>query len=93
MLFNCSRGIVQLPIVFEKRERPWFEKIEKCFPFFIRRKTLSFDKVAFLVWPELNFLWLVFHIVTKHGKIRKVNSRNLFSWKQTCPKIYFFSLK
>jgi hypothetical protein len=55
MLFNCSRGIVQLPIVFENRERPWFEKIEKCFPFFIRRKTLSFDKVAFLVWSELSF--------------------------------------
>jgi hypothetical protein len=37
----------------------------------------------FLFWPELTFLWLVFHIVTKHGKMRKINSRNLFSCKQT----------
>ena len=66
-----------LPIVFMKGKKG------KCFPLFIKRKTLSSTKVSFLFWPELNFRWLVFHIGVKHWKLRKTNSRNSFSLKQT----------
>jgi hypothetical protein len=55
----------------------------KCFPFFIQRKTLSFDKTVFFCLLELSFHWLFFSNVAKHGKVRKMNSKNLFFLKQT----------
>jgi hypothetical protein len=38
---------------------------------------------VFFCWLELSFHWLLFSNVTKHRKVRKMNSRNLFSLKQT----------
>jgi hypothetical protein len=47
-----------------------------------KENTFLWLKLLFFL-PELTFLWLDFRIITKHGKMRKMNSRNLFSWKQT----------
>jgi len=70
---------------FLTRERALLKK-GKCFPFFIRRKTLSFNKTTLKCWSEFSFLWLFSYIAAKHGKTRKVNSRNSLSCNQTRPK-------
>ena len=51
---------------------------ESVFRFLSKGKHFPLLKLCFLCWPELNFRWLVFHVVAKHGKTRKVNSRNHF---------------
>jgi hypothetical protein len=92
-LFQRYASIVPASIVSGKRlERQretgiwedvvFYVKKGKCFPFLIKRKTLSCDESYFFFLPELTFLWLTFCMVTKHGKMRKMVFRNLFSWKQ-----------
>jgi hypothetical protein len=41
----------------------------------------------------LSFLWLIFLMFTKHGKVGKMVSRNSFSWKQTRHWLCLFSGK
>jgi len=59
---------------------------ESVFRFLSKGKHFPLLKLCFLCWPELSFRWLVFHVVAKHGKTRKVNSRNSLSCNQTRPK-------
>jgi len=75
-----------------RKERPWFEHVrtmcvmkekESVFRFFSKGKHFPLLKLCFLCWPELSFRWLVFHVVAKHEKTRKVNSRNSLSCNQT----------
>jgi hypothetical protein len=82
----------QLPIDFEEKEtvyfRKWMElkKKESVFLSLTQGKHFPLVTLLFLVWLEFSFLWLLFYILTKHGKTRKVNSRNSLSCKQTRPK-------
>ena len=73
-----------------KRKRPWFENLRKVcvmkenesvFQFLSKGKHFPLLKLCFLCWSELSFRWLVFHVVAKHGKTRKVNSTLLQSNK------------
>jgi hypothetical protein len=44
-------------------------------------------KCIIFLWPEFEFLWLVFLIVVKHWKVGKMVSRKMNSWKQTRHKV------
>jgi hypothetical protein len=94
---NGNDALVAASQLLTKRERPWFEHVRKMcvmkekesvFRFFSKEKHFPLLMLCFLCWPELSFRWLVFHVVAKHGKTRKVNSRNSLSCNQTRPKFY-----
>jgi hypothetical protein len=58
---------------------------ESVFRFFSKEKHFPLLKLCFLCWPEFSFRWLFSYSAAKHGKTRKVNSRNSLSCNQTRP--------
>jgi hypothetical protein len=66
---------------------------ESVFRFLSKEKHFSLLKLCFLCWPKFNFCWLVFHVVAKHGKMKKMNSRNWFSWNKYSVNLLGFSVR
>jgi hypothetical protein len=72
--------------IYVMRKMCIMKEKESVFRFLSKGKHFPLLKLCFLCWPELSFRWLVFHVVAKHEKTRKVNSRNSLSCNQTRPE-------
>jgi hypothetical protein len=90
----CSRKmllfLLSFQLILTKRRlcmRKWttLKKKESVFLSLTEGKHFPLVTLLFLVWLEFSFLLLLFHIIAKHGKSRKVNSRNSLSCNQTQP--------